>query len=210
MAPNLIARFDYGRFAPVELPAALVGLDLTNQGLVPDAALLSFLGAPLDTPGPEPVDITADPENTAVHVGGTAEFSVQAGGTAISYQWQIGGTPVSDGVLPSGAVVAGSSTPTVTIESVGFDEDGAEFTCLVSDPCTGLNRAVPCSPSFALPITMVRGLSIPTISTRSSLRSRQGRMMRISTALALSTRTTLTRLSVRLSLDAEDDPAGFE
>jgi hypothetical protein len=42
---DLVAAFDYFRFARPQVPASLAGLDLTNASAVSDAALLSFLGA---------------------------------------------------------------------------------------------------------------------------------------------------------------------
>lgn len=42
--PDLIADFDYARFYRPNLPAELVGVDLANETLVPDSALLAFLG----------------------------------------------------------------------------------------------------------------------------------------------------------------------
>jgi hypothetical protein len=42
--PDLIAAFDYFRFARPRVPQSLVGTDFSNPGLVTDADLLSFLG----------------------------------------------------------------------------------------------------------------------------------------------------------------------
>jgi hypothetical protein len=135
MAPDLIARFDYARFAEIELPPALVGADLTNPTLVPDGVLLSFLGASLDTPGPGPVEIAEHPQDAAGHLGDDVQFSVVANGTVESFAWEMNGVSLSDGVLPSGAEVSGSTTATITIDGITFDEHGAEFTCLAIGPC---------------------------------------------------------------------------
>lgn len=51
--PDLITRWDYVRYFRPTLPASLVGVDLTNSGLVPDAELLAFLGAVADTVCPQ-------------------------------------------------------------------------------------------------------------------------------------------------------------
>ena len=52
--PDLVAAFDYFRFARPQVPSSLAGVDLTNSALVSDAVLLSFLGAnaalPITTP----------------------------------------------------------------------------------------------------------------------------------------------------------------
>lgn len=42
--PDLLAQFDYLRFVTPEVPGALDGMDLTDEGLVSDEALLEFLG----------------------------------------------------------------------------------------------------------------------------------------------------------------------
>ncbi|HLO40213.1 MAG TPA: GC-type dockerin domain-anchored protein [Phycisphaerales bacterium] len=136
IAPDLIAGFEYARFAQVELPPALIGVDLTDPVLVPDGVLLSFLGASLDVPGPEQVRITGDPPHAAVHIGDTAVFSIETTGTVTSYAWRMNGVPLSDGSLPSGAEVSGSSTSTLTIDHVSFMEDGAELSCRVQGACT--------------------------------------------------------------------------
>lgn len=46
--PDLRAQFDWFRFARPQLPAALVGVDLTDPLLVADADLLAFLGVAID------------------------------------------------------------------------------------------------------------------------------------------------------------------
>lgn len=50
-APDLRATFEYARFARLRLPAELAGLDLANPAIVPDAALLAFLGEAANLPG---------------------------------------------------------------------------------------------------------------------------------------------------------------
>lgn len=61
--PDLRTTFDYARFARVHLLPELVGVDLTNPTLVPDAVLLSFLGSHLNEPGigPSEVDDSRSP-----------------------------------------------------------------------------------------------------------------------------------------------------
>jgi hypothetical protein len=43
--PDLIARFDYFRYARPVIPPAYIGADFSDEGAVPDGVLLSFLGA---------------------------------------------------------------------------------------------------------------------------------------------------------------------
>ncbi|MGB0715084.1 MAG: hypothetical protein ACPGXK_04345 [Phycisphaerae bacterium] len=54
-APDLIAAFDYARFARPQVPVDLEGLDLTNPGTVSDADLLSFLGENANLTGTQAV-----------------------------------------------------------------------------------------------------------------------------------------------------------
>jgi hypothetical protein len=42
--PDLLAAYEYARFAAPQVPQDLVGADLSNPGVVPDARLLEFLG----------------------------------------------------------------------------------------------------------------------------------------------------------------------
>jgi hypothetical protein len=46
--PDLLAQFDYVRYARPQIPPELVGADLSNPAAVSDAQLLGFLGAALD------------------------------------------------------------------------------------------------------------------------------------------------------------------
>lgn len=49
--PDLVASFDYVRYARPAVPPALVGADFSNPGAVTDGQLLSFLGEPANIPG---------------------------------------------------------------------------------------------------------------------------------------------------------------
>ena len=49
--PDLVAAFDFVRYARPQVPTALLGADLSNGGAVSDAQLLSFLGEPHNIPG---------------------------------------------------------------------------------------------------------------------------------------------------------------
>jgi hypothetical protein len=135
--PDLVASFDYARFVPVSLPPELVGVDLTSSTLVPDSALLAFLGASANHPGPGDVEITDHPDDATVMAGDDAVFAVAASGGSLSYQWRLNGVDLADGPLASGAVISGSNTTSLTLASVTIDEFGAEIACEVSGPCDG-------------------------------------------------------------------------
>jgi len=54
-SPDLIGAYEYARFYRPTLPANLVGVDLTNEILVPDSELLAFLGENANQPAPQAV-----------------------------------------------------------------------------------------------------------------------------------------------------------
>ncbi len=49
--PDLVASFEYVRYARPDVPPGLAGADLSHAGEVSDEVLLSFLGEPLNVPG---------------------------------------------------------------------------------------------------------------------------------------------------------------
>ncbi|MBL9139845.1 MAG: hypothetical protein JNK85_28500 [Verrucomicrobiales bacterium] len=49
--PDLLAQFEYARYARPQVPAAVAGRDLTHPSQVSDAELLGFLGANANVPG---------------------------------------------------------------------------------------------------------------------------------------------------------------
>ena len=67
-----------------------------------------------------PAVITADPENTAACLGGTATLMVQASGTALTYQWE------KDGVL-----MAGRTSSTLVITTVTQGTSGL-YRCVIN------------------------------------------------------------------------------
>lgn len=80
---------------------------------------------PAATGGP---NITAQPSNAHVVVGATATFSVTAsatGGGSLSYQWKKNGTNVSGG--------SGGTTASYTTGTLGTSDDGATYTCDVTE-----------------------------------------------------------------------------
>ncbi len=151
--PDVRASFDFARFAPLTLPGSLVGVDLTNESLVSDAALLAFLGEPANVPAPGPVVITDPPADASTQAGGSVQFQVEATGSGLAYRWRMGGADLGDGLLPSGAVISGSAAATLTISGVTVSEDGASLSCRVSGPCTsevsaGATLTVTCPSDF--------------------------------------------------------------
>ncbi len=66
--PDLLTTFEYARFARVNLPPELEGVDLTNTTLVPDAVLLAFLGEHVNEPGIGPSAVEPAPRLPALEL----------------------------------------------------------------------------------------------------------------------------------------------
>jgi len=71
--------------------------------------------------------ITQHPSPQAVCPGGTAQFSVTASGTGLSYQWQKNAANLSDG-----GHYSGTTTPTLTISNAST-ADAADYRCVVTN-----------------------------------------------------------------------------
>jgi hypothetical protein len=81
---------------------------------------------------PTAPSITTQPVSRAVTVGQTATFTVVASGTApLSYQWKKGGTNIT------GAIAASYTTPATVI-----GDNGAQFTCYVSNSIGNITSAI--------------------------------------------------------------------
>ncbi len=80
----------------------------------------------------EPV-IVADPVDASVCPGDSAEFEVEASGTALVYQWQ-GKTGGDFADLENGVHYSGSQTATLTVLSITANEAG-EYRCLIAGEC---------------------------------------------------------------------------
>jgi hypothetical protein len=84
--PDLMATFDYVRYARPVVPANLVGANFSNAGAVSDAQLLSFLGEPANVPGGAATaplltfisSGTSGPVNLAVTTVSNRSYRVQA------------------------------------------------------------------------------------------------------------------------------------
>ena len=81
---------------------------------------------------------------------GTAQFSVTAEGQMpLSFQWNRGGLPLSDGPTPSGSMISGALTRHLTIENAGTADAGG-YACTVSNSCgSALSQAATLSICYA-------------------------------------------------------------
>lgn len=83
-----------------------------------------------------PATVTGHPVGGLVFVGGSIALSASATSVrpTINYRWRRNGEPISDGPSSSGSVYAGTSTPALTISSVGFN-DAARYDLVVTTDC---------------------------------------------------------------------------
>lgn len=80
------------------------------------------------------VVITTNPVNQTVAAGGSAAFTLAAIGTpTVAYQWQENGTNLMNGVAASGTIFSGVSTATLTLQNISYSDNGAVFSCLVTN-----------------------------------------------------------------------------
>jgi hypothetical protein len=112
--PDLVAAFEYVRYARPVVPAVLAGADLSNAGAVSDAHLLSFLGEAANVPGGAAVAPLLSRAAYSPGTGFAMELSVvpnrsyRVQSSADFAQWITRTSFVSGG---SSAVFLGSSLP---------------------------------------------------------------------------------------------------
>ncbi|WP_020526092.1 immunoglobulin domain-containing protein [Cytophaga aurantiaca] len=75
--------------------------------------------------------ITTQPADVSACAGSTATLSIIVSGTGISYQWQKGGTN-----LTNGGNVSGATSATLTLTST-TSADAASYTCVTGNTCSG-------------------------------------------------------------------------
>ena len=99
------------------------------------------------TPPPRPPVITMQPASQTVPTGGTATFSVAAGGAQpLSYSWQWNGSNVTGATLPS-----------YTVNNVPYSESGSVFACVVSNIYGSTNTSYAILTVLPPPSTLLNG-----------------------------------------------------
>ncbi len=100
------------------------------------------------TPTQTPPTITAQPNGQTVPIGGTANFSVAANGTApLGYFWR-----------RNGALIVGANASTYSTNNVRLVDSGAQFSCLVSNPVSSVissNATLVVDPTLVVALTNV-------------------------------------------------------
>lgn len=87
-------------------------------------------------PGPD-IGITQPPTpaRQCILPHGSVEFACRAlGSGTLTFAWLRNGQPLADGPTVSGAIIAGSATPALTISGVRLSDAGT-YTCVVSNTC---------------------------------------------------------------------------
>jgi len=87
------------------------------------------------------VTVTTDPVNSTICEGTGTSFTAAAGGSGLSYQWEVstnGGTSWSN--VTNSAVYSGATTPTLTLTNTPPSLNGNRYRCNISSP--------PCTPGI--------------------------------------------------------------
>lgn len=79
--------------------------------------------------------ITTQPEAAASCAGGTANFSVAASGTSLTYQWRKGTTPLVNGATGTGSTISGAATASLEISGVTAADVASDYNVVVGSSC---------------------------------------------------------------------------
>lgn len=82
----------------------------------------------------EPLEVMDEPDDAELYVGDTytASIGISGGLGTQQFQWYKGSSPLSDGVLPSGATVSGAATATLSVAGLALT-DSDKYRCDVWD-----------------------------------------------------------------------------
>ncbi|MBM4107455.1 MAG: hypothetical protein FJ255_01360 [Phycisphaerae bacterium] len=135
VAARRIGRWDGDKWSPLgsgmsgSVTALAVGGDFTTAG-----GQVSAYFARYTFNGSAPA-IATHPQGAVACRGGSAHFSVAATGTpALTYQWGRRGVPLLNGPTPSGSIVSGATTTTLSIANAQPGDAGL-FDVVVAGPC---------------------------------------------------------------------------
>jgi hypothetical protein len=101
--------------------------------------------------------ISVQPVSHVCLVGSNTSFTVSAGGApTVSYQWQRGGSPLSDGDSGFGSTIAGASTAALTISNVTqADGTSGDYTVVLTTSAGGCMTA-----SKSATLTVLDGMPV--------------------------------------------------
>jgi hypothetical protein len=112
-----------------------------------------------------PVQVTTQPANTQVCVGASAQISITATGTTITYQWQesIGGGAFQN--LNNAAPYSGVTTATLTINPAALNLNGRQYRVIASGvPCGAVTSNTVTLTVNILPVPVLTVASYPGIT----------------------------------------------
>lgn len=133
----------------------LVSGTCTPAGVLSNAATLTVLN---------PVVINANPVDVNTCAGNTASFTVDASGSALTYQWLYSADGVSYIPVSNGASFSGATTPTLTISNLSTTLNNYRFKVVVTGtPCGVLTSTAAKLTANANPTTVL------TLSSYSSI-----------------------------------------
>jgi len=113
--------------------------------------------------------ITGQPQDQTVNAGGSFTLSATAVGgsgtnnTGLTYQWNLNGIPLSDGVQSDGSTASGSTTSTLTVANVSTLGAGA-YTLTVSTALDGYNVATSSLVPNSLPVSATSSPAMITVN----------------------------------------------
>ena len=113
--------------------------------------------------------ITGQPKSKTITVGDTVTFSATAvggSGTAnagLTYQWNLNGTPLTNGLQADGSSIGGATTSTLTITNARATGAG-NYTVTVSTTLDGYNVATSSLVANSLPVSATSAAALLTVN----------------------------------------------
>ena len=113
--------------------------------------------------------ITGQPAGQTVNVGDNVTFSVAAVGgsgtnnTGLTYQWNLNGAPLTDGLQADGSTIAGSATATLAIANTRVTGAG-NYTVTVSTTLDGYNTSTNSLVANSLPVSATSAAAALTVN----------------------------------------------
>jgi probable HAF family extracellular repeat protein len=143
---QLAVIYNNGRVTDLNTLVSLPGIQLAEAMGINDLGQIvanddngrAYLLTPI--PGEAP-GVATQPVLQSTSAGSSATFTVTGSGGSLSYEWDIGGSPLTDGTQPDGSVISGAGTASMTITNVQADENNASLTVEVYNPLGSVTSA---------------------------------------------------------------------
>jgi len=113
--------------------------------------------------------ITGQPGGQTVNVGDSVAFSAAAVGgsgtnnTGLTYQWNLNGVPLANGVQADGSTVSGAATATLTLTNARVTDAGS-YTMTASTALDGYNTATNVLVANSLPVSATSSAATLTVN----------------------------------------------